>query len=767
MKIPFHTLIIVLFCLIAVLPIVSTNALFHPQAWAQTSVFRMLIAGLISLLLLQQLARPLDKKALLERLGSAKIVLIPLLLFAVMLAAATLFSQDPYFSFWGTPARGWGVLNDFLLMLFALGAFLFLSSENWGKVWNAALATGVGVAGIAVIQTFGLLPSVFNATGLGAPGTLGSSLVLGLYLVLLAFTALALRKLPFFLFFALAIVLTLSRSSWIGLAAGLVFFLIFFSRKQAPYNPSTGGYTGQVRWRAAALILLACGVLVLVIVNLIALPSFAKEIPLLSPLLSRAWQDLQWENIFDLSRILAWQIELKALAEKPLLGWGPYNSQIGFNKYFDPIITQAHARPYFDTSHNEFLDIALGAGLLGLIAYLWFIGAFLWKLQRAPLENRWRARAVQAGIVGGHAALFFFPFLFSTHLLFFLLIAYGLHLSAVAPPLPMGGAKADLPSKKLAVFGGAALLLTSFAFFFAIQPLAWNKTLNVAAQQADRGKCSLALPAAEEVLEHGKNSFFSYWIHLKYVEVVASCIGSQEEKVQQMLSEKAAAALEEELRFRPKEPRTWILLGGYFNNLAAFSKDPQERSDFLNQARAAFEKAGELSSDRYETFLEWTRTEILSKNYEAAKERATQCIVLNSNSQNCWLRLSFAQFALKNTKGGLHALDKAREGNLVITTTIQSEQVLIEILRQALTLPQKPYRDMVFLLDALIDLNPRNPQYYASLAAVYFELGEYRKAQEAALAVLELQPENEEAIRQFFQTLPEEFRPDRFRQYTR
>ncbi|MBI4122986.1 MAG: O-antigen ligase family protein [Parcubacteria group bacterium] len=752
MKIPLRTLTISLFCLAAALPIVSTNALFHPQAWAQSSVFRVLTAGLVSLLLLQQLLRPFDKKALLERLGSAKIVLIPLSLFAVVLAIATLFSQDPYFSFWGTPARGWGLLNDFLLMLFAVGAFLFLSHEDWKKVWGVALAAGVGVAGIALIQTFGLLPSVFNATGLGAPGTLGSSIVLGLYLVLLAFAALALRKFPLFLFFAFAVALTLSRSSWIGFAAGIIFFLAFFPRK-------------QVRWRAAALILLACGVLVLLIINLVALPSFVKDIPLLSPLLSRAWQDLQWENVFDLSRILAWQIELKALAEKPLLGWGPYNSSIGFNKYFDPIVTQAHARPYFDTSHNEFLDIALGSGFLGLAAYLWFIGAFLWKLQKSALENRWQARMVQAGIIGGHAALFFFPFMFSTHLLFFLLIAYGLHLSAAAPPLPMtgGGTKTELPSKKLAVFGGASLLLVSFAFFFAIQPLAWNRTLNVAAQQADRGKCSLALPAAEEVLERGKNSFFSYWIHLKYVEAVDSCIGSQEEGVQQILSEKAAAALNEELLVRPKEPRTWILLGGYFNNLAAFSKDSQERSDFLNQARTAFEKARGLSPSRYETFLEWTRTEMLSKNYEAAKQKAAQCIMLNPNSQNCWIRLSLAQFALKNTEGGLHALDKAREGNITIATTIQSEQVLIEILRQTLALPQKPYQDVVFLLSTLIDLNPNNPQYYASLAAVYLELGEYGNAGQAALAVLELQPENEEAIRQFFQQLPKEFRPDRFK----
>ena len=54
----------------------------------------------------------------------------------------------------------------------------------------------------------------------------------------------------------------------------------------------------------------------------------------------------------------------------------------------------------------------------------------------------------------------------------------------------------------------------------------------------------------------------------------------------------------------------------------------------------------------------------------------------------------------------------------------------------------------------IVHIDSENFQYHASLAYVYKELGEYDKAREEAMIVLELSPESKQAIEEFLRTLP-------------
>jgi len=74
---------------------------------------------------------------------------------------------------------------------------------------------------------------------------------------------------------------------------------------------------------------------------------------------------------FD-NRLILWNKTLLMIQEKPLLGWGPENFEIGFNSVLnDKDFDLKNVR--VDRSHNLFLDIATNTGIVGLVVWGWFL----------------------------------------------------------------------------------------------------------------------------------------------------------------------------------------------------------------------------------------------------------------------------------------------------------------------------------------------------------------------------------------------------------
>jgi hypothetical protein len=79
------------------------------------------------------------------------------------------------------------------------------------------------------------------------------------------------------------------------------------------------------------------------------------------------------------SRILTAKVALRSVdpreknIDKLLLGWGPENFLIAWNKYYDPDIFQYDSAS-LDRAHNKVLDVLVMNGIFGMISYLaiWF-----------------------------------------------------------------------------------------------------------------------------------------------------------------------------------------------------------------------------------------------------------------------------------------------------------------------------------------------------------------------------------------------------------
>ena len=82
---------------------------------------------------------------------------------------------------------------------------------------------------------------------------------------------------------------------------------------------------------------------------------------------------------------------------------------------------------------------------------------------------------------------------------------------------------------------------------------------------------------------------------------------------------------------------------------------------------------------------------------------------------------------------------------------VDSKVSLFQLLEAYLEI--KSYEELIEIHEKLIELEPDNAQYYATLAYNYKVIGNYEKAKETAEKMLELFPEMKEKVEEFLKTL--------------
>ncbi|MEK7510282.1 MAG: O-antigen ligase family protein [Patescibacteria group bacterium] len=732
------------------LPLVSAYPYFDPPPWGQVILFRMVSIFLFLSFFLFLLWSE-SWSALLSFIR-ANLLLKLLLVFAGILLLSTFFSRDPYFSFWGTPYRTWGVLNDLLYIGFALLAFFALKQKSWNILWNVAFGVGALAAFIAIFQQFGFLSDVLASDSRRPASTFGNAMFLAVFLGTLApmlgsFLGKAKslwKKLLYgclFLLFLAVIVLSETRAVFIGLGVGFFFFLFFHPSKRPLLKISSA-------------VLFGIGVLVLLTVNLLSPPSFVQQ----KSFLSNLWQRLTIENLLkEEPRFPAWSYALKALEERPLLGYGPYNSSIAFDAYFesgDPRF-QGRTTGWWDTFHNLYLDIATGTGIVGLSIFLLFMGILFWKLHLARYLHKERAlliHGLQTAFLAYLVSMMFSFNSLATSLLFFLLIGYALSLLTQEQKEDSSKSKTRLSTLPTGVKLVLSVLLVGSTLwalsFTTLAPFSINKQLNVASASASEDRCGDAFQRFENLPSNGSLDFY---INSQYIDALNLCLSRFAGEDRILVIKKAIELLKENVQIRPAFTRAWISLAAFTNLLIEQSTDTQEKELLTTEAEEYLQKASRFSPRRQQIFGEWAKVALVAGDFEKALEKAKECIALDKDSKECWWILARAELSLGNKENGTKALKEAADKGF----GIYSEQSLLHI-AEAHTASQdyealaKVYEEIIFRYSK----NPGNPQHHASLATVYRELKRYEEARHQAIAVWKLQPENLQGTEEFLQTLP-------------
>ncbi len=737
--------------IILFLPILAGPNYLHPVDWGKGIIFRIVMSILLFLFMWQFLYK--RNELHLPSFKNNKVFWIFGIYF-LLIILSTIFSQDINFSLWGSPYRAQGAINFLFYIIFAVFTFLSIKAEDWKKLLDFSILVGVLASLIAFIQYYGLFSNIFISSGDRPPSTMGNPIMLGIYILLLFFITFVFaikekirwRKIFYFsavLLFLFTILITGSRASYIGLLAGATYFLLFYPIKNTPKNKPVFKKIIILKIIFGALIVL--GFFTVYYINSQKIfPEFLEDNRIFNSVKNR----LSIDSALADPRFSAWKVVIKAIIEKPILGWGPENLAIGFDKHYDPSLPYISKTwgGWWDRSHNAFLDVAVTSGIPATIVYIvLFMAIFLLLQKNKKVSDNKICHGIQATIIAYSAANFFSFDGFSSYLLFYLIVGYSMFLIY---PHKNEDANNQKNYKKIKGKRFIVTVLSVFLLIFLWQynflPLQINKQVNDADDLAENEKCEKSFSISENLLK--KHSFLDAHIIIHYVENIKLCASINPDKNLEY-AEMGSKILEKAIEIRPTYSRFWLFLGGFTNIKAASEKDLSQKDLLLQKSDSYLKKAEQLAPLHPEVVIEQAKLNMVAGNYGEMEKMALKCIELEPDLAECyWIKI-MSEIYLKKIEQANENFQTFIEkyGNISITYLYQLANAFTEI---------NDYSSLVIVYQEIIKRKPDVAQNYASLAFVYVQLKEYKKAREQAMIFLQLMPDAKEEVDMFLQTLP-------------
>jgi len=250
-----------------------------------------------------------------------------------------------------------------LISLFLISICVAMMLDRRGRdvvVWTLAIcvsAVGILVLLNRILPGMNFLESNMTEAGrpsgpLGNPNLLGSLMAASVFPVAGLLWSMKWKVLPRLLSIIAVssvmvgvVLLTRTRSSLTGLAAGAFFLAVFLFFRKRKLLPGWLRKTGPV----LLIVLLLIGVIALI-------PSFRQ-------LGSSSQSSL-------VVRRVIWSGAIRMFMEKPLTGWGPGTFQTFFPMFRDPLYHLMGAGHNTAHAHSEYLELLSEMGIPGLLAWL-------------------------------------------------------------------------------------------------------------------------------------------------------------------------------------------------------------------------------------------------------------------------------------------------------------------------------------------------------------------------------------------------------------
>lgn len=313
---------------------------------------------------------------------------LPLLAFIGSAALSTVFAINRNVAIFGTYDRWEGVITivSYGLVFWLTVQLLSGEADARGLTWSLLMSGNV-VAAVAILQSaFGLLGGGYfkTANNIIRPDvTLGNPDFLGIFLAMLlpvAFAKLVSRRpittrvlaanLVVVLFFGL--LASFTRAAWIGAVVGVVVVLVL----------------RRGRFHIWAFVISA-SVLVggfATLAGIAAAGPSSGEGGIGQALAARIASIADLRSGTQNERIATWGDTLPLIASRPIVGYGPDTFGLVYPQF--ERINQRFV--LWDKPHQEALGVAASQGVIGLLAYIWILVAFV----RAFWRGRYQRGAV-------------------------------------------------------------------------------------------------------------------------------------------------------------------------------------------------------------------------------------------------------------------------------------------------------------------------------------------------------------------------------------
>lgn len=309
-----------------------------------------------------------------------------LFVYLIIVLISTLFSTDPFISFYGKFRRHEGL---FALTAYAL-IFLFTKTyfkEN-GQLNNALHISMVMISFYGLLQYFGFDPiprdeiridwTARAFSTMGNPNFLGSYLVLMIPIPILGYLdkgskySLLVASIVFS-----SLLVTFTRSAQLSFLFIILLIVLYVIRS-------------KLQFKRFIIIATLFGALTIGFNEHSKGMIFGRFVSIGKDVQTVIEQNEGFEKAGSL-RIYIWTRSLALALERPLLGYGLETLEDHFvERYQDEMLSNFRLIYLVDKAHNEYLHIAVSTGVISLIAYIMFLSLCIKKgIQLIKINRRY------------------------------------------------------------------------------------------------------------------------------------------------------------------------------------------------------------------------------------------------------------------------------------------------------------------------------------------------------------------------------------------
>ena len=676
-------LVLVGLFLILLTPLLVADSLFFPFITGKAFFFRIITAIIFAawavLAILSHRYRPHRSP-----------LLISFFLFLIILILATAFGIDHYKSFWSNFERMEGLVSYLHLFAYFLVLIsVFKNEKLWQRYFQASVLVSVIVGGYGIAQLLGWVE--IHQGGVRVDATFGNAVYLAVYMLFHIFLTawLWLTTVPRWRNFVyppiivlqvIILFYTATRGTILGLIGGAMVTTLILA--------IWGRTRPKLRKFSFGLLL----ILILLVVGfwLARGSSFIQKDRVLS-----RFANISLEDTTTSSRVTIWQMAFRGFRERPILGWGPENFNLIFNKYYEPSLWPQEQ--WFDRAHNIYLDWLTMTGLLGLLGYLSLYAVVLWGLWR--YEKDPVPRAVFTGLLIGYAFQNIFIFDNLTSYLLFLSVLSYLTYRQQSKVISPASEKNWLPPVKYAVLTLVIVLIVSLQYQLTYKPF----RANIALLRA------LAASSAQTALEQFKTvfddrTFASTEAGEQMTQSMFKVIkqSSLDSQFKQEFASTTLAELTNTIKRSPRDARHYLFLG-IFTRLTGD----------LSTSVTALEKAIELSPRKQTIYLELINTYLSLEEKEKALVAAKKIYEFDLEFSDA--RLAYILMLIYNRQ--------ITEAEALLRKTDNLDERFINAYVEI-----GEYNKVLNLWQTRVAQEPNNVQFRFSLAAAYLTVGQRTKS---------------------------------------
>ena len=433
-------------------------------------------------------------------------------------ALATLFSLHPYTSFWGYYSRFHGGLLTTLCY-----TIIYFATANWmdnksvHKLIKISVFTSFIISLYAIAERLGIdknfwIQDVQNRvfSTLGQPNWLAAYLLPNIFLVLYLSSTKKLSLLlasSIYLVLLAALIFTKSRSGFLAFALSSVAYWLLLARQFS-----------FLKIKQSLIFTASISLLISLILGTPYTPTLStllspRPTPTPSPIATGTALEVGGTESGDIRKIV-WQGAMTLIKQRPILGSGPETFAYTYYNVRPLAHNQTSEWDFlYNKAHNEYLNIASGAGLVGLFAYLYFHYAvfakslvIIPKSKKVATEQDDHLRYLYP-VLGGAIVAFFVTNFFG----FSVIPVYLMMIMLSALPTAMQNSNSLILNPKSYVLNPA--------LFFISLTLIYPVRLFLADLYYTRGKAQHSIPLLERALaiRPGLDLF-----HAQLAEVYAS-----------------------------------------------------------------------------------------------------------------------------------------------------------------------------------------------------------------------------------------------------